>query len=116
LRGNVCPQRGLYSPYAPPARGRAAKEALHQVWNQEAGGGKQLIVVHAGRSGDLAWCLAAFSEGQVTGDGTSLNIFERHAMEIDCKRSFPRTLTPAFRRLIAFGLGKASSRIRQWRF
>lgn len=69
----------LYSPYAPPARGRAAIEALHGVWTQEVGGGKQLIVIDAGRSGDLAWCLATFSEGQVTGDGTSLNILERHA-------------------------------------
>ena len=69
----------LYSPYAPPARGRAAIEALHKVWTQEAGGGKQLIVSAAGNSGDLAWCLATFSEGQVTGDGTSLNILERHA-------------------------------------
>lgn len=69
----------LYSPYAPPARGRAAIEALHKVWTQEGGGGKQLIVVDAGGSGDLAWCLVTFSEGQVTGDGTSLNIFERHA-------------------------------------
>ena len=69
----------LYSPYAPPARGRAAIEALHRVWTHEAGGGKQLTVVDAGGSGNLAWCLAAFSEGQVTGDGTSLNILERHA-------------------------------------
>ena len=69
----------LYSPYAPPARGRAAIEALHRVWTQEAGGGKQLILIDAGGSGDLAWGLAAFSEGQVTGKGTSLNILERHA-------------------------------------
>ena len=69
----------LYSPYAPPARGRAAIEALHKVWTQERGGGKQLIVIDAGGSDDLAWCLATFSEGQVTDDGTSLNIFERHA-------------------------------------
>jgi ketosteroid isomerase-like protein len=69
----------LYSPYALPARGRAAIEALHKVWTQEGGGGKQLTVIDAGGSGDLAWCLAAFSEGQVTGDGTSLNIFERQA-------------------------------------
>ena len=68
----------LYSPYAPPARGRAAIEALHKVWTQE-GGGKELIVIDAGCSGDLAWCLATFSEAQVTGDGTSLNILERQA-------------------------------------
>ena len=50
-----------------------------EVWMQEGAGEKQLMVVNAGRSGDLAWCLATFSEGQVTGDGTSLNILERDA-------------------------------------
>ena len=64
----------LYSPYAPPALGRAAIEALHKVWTQE-GGGKELIIIDAGCSGDLASCLATFSEAQVTGTGTS----QRHA-------------------------------------
>jgi len=36
-------------------------------------------VVDAGVSGDLAWCLVTFSEGEVTGDGTSLSIFERQS-------------------------------------
>ena len=69
----------LYSPYAPAARGRAAIEALHHVWTQDGGGDKQLTVIDAGSSGDLAWCLAAYSEGEVTGDGTSLNILDRQA-------------------------------------
>jgi ketosteroid isomerase-like protein len=70
----------LYSPYAPPARGRAAIEALHRVWTQDGGGAdKQLTVIEAGSSGDLAWCLAAYSEGQATGDGTSLGILGRQA-------------------------------------
>ena len=69
----------LYSPYAPPARGRAAIEALHKNWTQDGGNGKQLSVIDAGDSGDMAWCLASFSEGHVTGDGTSLMIFERSA-------------------------------------
>ncbi len=73
------PEGELYSPYAPPARGRSAIEALHGIWTQGGGGGKQLSIVDAGSSGDLAWCLATFSEGQVTGDGTSLNILERQA-------------------------------------
>jgi ketosteroid isomerase-like protein len=73
------PDGELYSPYAPPARGRAAIEALHRIWTLDGGSGKRLTIVHAGSSGDLAWCLASFSEGQVTGDGTSLNIFERQA-------------------------------------
>ncbi len=67
----------LYSPYAPPARGRDAIEALHRDWTADGGGDKRLAVLEAGRSGQLAWCLARFSEGLETGDGTSLNIFER---------------------------------------
>jgi ketosteroid isomerase-like protein len=71
------PNGELYSPYAPPARGRPAIEALHRIWTQDKGAAKQVTIVHAGSSGDLAWCLAAYSEGQVTGDGTSLNILDR---------------------------------------
>jgi uncharacterized protein (TIGR02246 family) len=67
----------LYSPYAPPTRGRPAIAALHRIWTQDGGSGKQLTIVQASGSGDLAWCLATFSEGEVTGDGTSLNILER---------------------------------------
>jgi uncharacterized protein (TIGR02246 family) len=67
----------LFSPYAPPARGRTAIEALHHSWIQEGGSEKQLTIVDSGSSGDLAWCLAHYSEGQVTGEGTSLNILER---------------------------------------
>ena len=67
----------LYSPYAPPARGRPAIEALHRTWTHGGGGDKKLIIVHAGGFDNLAWCLATFSEGQVTGDGTSLNILDR---------------------------------------
>ena len=73
------PDGELYSPYAPPARGRAAIEALHHAWTRDGGGDKQLTAIDVGSAGDLAWCLAAFSEGQVTGDGTSLNILERRA-------------------------------------
>ena len=69
----------LHSPYAPAARGRAAIEALHHIWTQDGGSNKLLTVVDAGSSGELAWCLVTFSEGQVTRDGTSLNILKREA-------------------------------------
>lgn len=70
----------LHSPYAPPARGRAAIEALHSIWTQDGGGAdKQMTVIDAGSSGDLAWCLAAYSEGEASGDGISLGILERRA-------------------------------------
>ncbi|CCV15045.1 nuclear transport factor 2 family protein [Mesorhizobium sp. STM 4661] len=70
----------LHSPYAPPARGRAAIEALHRVWTQDGGGAdKQLTIVKASGSGDLAWSLAVYSEGEAAGEGTSLTVFERQA-------------------------------------
>jgi ketosteroid isomerase-like protein len=66
----------LYSPYAVPARGQAEIESLHRDWT---GGGtrKELKVLDAARSGDLGWCLVAYSEGNATGNGTSLNVVER---------------------------------------
>jgi hypothetical protein len=36
-----------------------------------------LNVIDAGGSVDVAWCLAHFSEGEVTSDSNSLCIFER---------------------------------------
>src|ERR1700740_3497226 len=59
-----------HSPYGPPARGRAAIEALHGEWVQHASSNKTLQVIDAGSSGDLAWTLAAYSEGETTGNGT----------------------------------------------
>ena len=69
----------LHSPYAPPAVGRQAVQELHREWVAELSGRKSMIVVTAESSGDLAWCLATFSEGQVTGNGTSLCVFERRS-------------------------------------
>ena len=66
------PNGELYSPYAPPARGRTTIEELHKDWTQDGGNGKQLNVIHAGSSGGMAWCLASFCGWHVTGDGTSL--------------------------------------------
>jgi ketosteroid isomerase-like protein len=66
----------LISPYAPTARGKAEIEKLHRVWT-EGVGNKKLAVIDAGGSGEVAWCLANFSEGEVTGEGISLCIFER---------------------------------------
>ena len=71
------PDGELFSPYAPPARGREAIEALHEDWTRGGVGQKQLVVVAVGASGDLAWCLAAYSEGLATGNGMSLNVLER---------------------------------------
>ncbi|MER8464157.1 nuclear transport factor 2 family protein [Mesorhizobium sp. M1396] len=45
----------MHSPYAPPARGRAAIEALHAIWTQHAAPNKTLAVIETGGSGNLAW-------------------------------------------------------------
>jgi uncharacterized protein (TIGR02246 family) len=73
------PDGELHSPYAPLARGRSEIEALHKAWTEHVSGEKKLAIVHAGASGDLAWCLATYSEGHVTGNGASLNVLERQA-------------------------------------
>lgn len=72
------PEGALYSPYAPPALGRAAIEELHRDWTQ-GGENKQLQVIDAGSEGNLAWCHTAFSEGNVSGNGASLSVCERQA-------------------------------------
>ena len=67
----------MHSPCGPPALGRAAIVDLHAVWTEGGSTGKRLDVVQAGGSGDLAWCLAEYSEGETTGNGTSLMVFQR---------------------------------------
>ena len=67
----------VYSPYSPAAIGRDAVEALHREWTGLGGEDKRLTVVDAGTSGDLAWCLTAYSDAHDA--GTSLNVFERQA-------------------------------------
>jgi len=67
----------LFSPYGPTARGRSAIRQTHEEWTSEGGENKAITVIEAGMSGDLAWCLAEFSEGETTGEGTSLNVLER---------------------------------------
>jgi len=71
------PNAELYSPYGPASRGRGAIEETHAAWTQAGGENKQIEVIEAGQSGNLAWCLARCSEGDATGDGTSLNVLER---------------------------------------
>jgi uncharacterized protein (TIGR02246 family) len=61
----------VLSPYATATHGRDAIEALHRVWTAAANS-KRITVIEAGQSGDLGWCLAAYSEELVTGNGTSL--------------------------------------------
>jgi uncharacterized protein (TIGR02246 family) len=70
------PDGVLYSPYAFPARGRAEIESLHRGWTAD-GTGKQLKVKETSSSGNLGWCLVAYSEGDSAGNGTSLNVVER---------------------------------------
>jgi ketosteroid isomerase-like protein len=66
----------LHSPFAPPAVGRAAIERLHEAWTRE-GGSKFFEALDCGAEGSLGWCLCRFSEGDHTGDGTSLIVLVR---------------------------------------
>lgn len=63
----------MYSPFGPPAIGRQAIEDAHAEWVTEGAENKRINVSSAGKSGDLGWCIAQFSEGS-TGEGNSLNV------------------------------------------
>jgi len=61
----------MHSAFAPPAIGRAAIAATHAEWT--AGGERKTLTVRqAAGSGDVAWFLADFAEGEATGEGVSL--------------------------------------------
>jgi ketosteroid isomerase-like protein len=66
----------LHSPFGPPAVGRAAIEALHAEWTATPSA-KSFTIIDHGSGDSLAWCLCRFSEGDVTGEGTSLVVLER---------------------------------------
>jgi ketosteroid isomerase-like protein len=66
----------LYSPFGPPAIGRAAITSSHKEWVEEGGEDKQIKIVSAGCSGDLGWCVSSYSEG-ATGNGSSVNVLAR---------------------------------------
>lgn len=61
--------------------GRDAIESLHATWTHGHGEAteKEMTVIHAGSSHDLAWCLATYTEGLEVGNGTSFAVFERQA-------------------------------------
>jgi uncharacterized protein (TIGR02246 family) len=71
------PDGEMRSPYGPPAIGRTEVAATHEIWTAGGSDGKRLDVVQAGSSGDLAWCLADYSEGTEAGNGSSLMVFLR---------------------------------------
>lgn len=65
----------LHSPFAAPAVGRDAILELHKEWVADSGA-KSFSILDFGSDRDIAWCLCRFSEGNVTGDGTSLIVLE----------------------------------------
>ncbi|MFN0115662.1 MAG: YybH family protein [Paracoccaceae bacterium] len=66
----------MFSAFAPPAIGRAAIAATHAGW-VTGGEGKTLTVRRAAGSGDMAWFLADFAEGEGKGEGISLCVCGR---------------------------------------
>lgn len=75
------PASQMMSPYGPLARGRKEIETTHAIWTSEGGDGKRLDLVECGGSGDVAWALARFSEGDGSIAGTSLCVFQRQPAE-----------------------------------
>ena len=74
----------VYSPYAPPAMGRAAIQKLHQDWLDEGDTNKRLEILEAGGDSDIAYVLLAYAGdtpqedgGVITESGTSLNLCQR---------------------------------------
>lgn len=67
----------LYSPYAPPALGREAIEALHREWTRDGVPDKELKVLQAGRSNETAWTLSSYSEDGGKTRGISLCVWQR---------------------------------------
>lgn len=55
------PDCALYSPFGPPAIGRAALRATHEEWFAEEEENKALKVLEAHSDGALAYCLAEYS-------------------------------------------------------
>lgn len=70
------PDAEMYSPFGPPAIGRASIETMHHEWLQEDAQTKQIQVSSAKHSGDLGWCLARFSEAGAE-HGTTLSVLAR---------------------------------------
>lgn len=67
----------MMSPFGPVAQGRAQIAAQHVDWTGAAAPNKQVTIESFGQAGDLAWCLARFSDGPETGDGLTLSVLER---------------------------------------
>ena len=65
------PDAILYSAFAPPAIGREAIAALHEVWT-DGGDAKTLTVVEAAGSAGTAWARADFAERGATTEGHAL--------------------------------------------
>ncbi len=68
----------LHSSFASPAIGRTAIETLHVDWTADRSE-KSFTLLDSGGNEDVAWGLFRFAEGQVTGAGTSLAVFERQS-------------------------------------
>lgn len=76
----------VYSPFGPPAVGRAAIEASHRDWFEDGERNKVMTVTRAAARDDMGYCLVRF-EADIPGEngaterfrGASLNVLERGA-------------------------------------
>lgn len=66
----------LYSPYAPPAIGRAAIQSLHAEWIGQGVADKELEIIDAGGSQGSAWSLNRYAEDEGRIRGVSLTVWQ----------------------------------------
>lgn len=74
----------ILSPYGPPAQGNEEIRATHQAWFDEGETNKRLRLLEVDASGDIGYCVLAYSgdylqsDGScVTDSGRSVNIIRR---------------------------------------
>ncbi|MGB5558564.1 MAG: nuclear transport factor 2 family protein [Paracoccaceae bacterium] len=81
---HYAPDGAIFSPYGPAATGRNALQQTHREWFDADETNKKLRAIEVQGSGNLAYCLAAYSgdfpleDGpRTTHSGTSLNVLIR---------------------------------------
>jgi uncharacterized protein (TIGR02246 family) len=60
----------IYSPFGPPVQGRDAIAAAHESWVATGEDNKHIDILDCAASGDLGYCLVAYSARVSDDDGT----------------------------------------------
>jgi len=60
----------ILSPFGPPITGRNAIQAEHQTWFEIPENNKRIDVIHCAATGNIGYCLLAYSADVTDPDGT----------------------------------------------